>query len=171
MEADMDRDIRNTDLYQEIEEFFTAIYKPGSGLIVDGIDVTASPDGRYGAFTGSRLEAIEGPLVTRVCLVDLETGELEQITRGPNSDRLPRWSPDGKQLAFLSDRAEPGNFQLYVLQSDRFGEAMPAPTVDGTVEYFSWSPSGRYILLGVAGRGADLAGMQGATTTSKTAED
>jgi dipeptidyl aminopeptidase/acylaminoacyl peptidase len=171
METDMDRDIRNTDLYREIEELFTSIYKPGSGLIVDGTDVTASLDGRYGAFTGSRLETIEGPLVNRVCLVDLETGELEQITHGPNSDRLPRWSPDGKQLAFLSDRAELGNFQLYILQASRFGEAMPAPTVDGTVEYFSWSPSGRYILLGVAGRGADLAGVQGATTTSKTAED
>src|SRR5262249_21900778 len=57
------------------------------------------------------------------------------------------------------------------LRSDRVGEAKATPAVDGTVEYFSWSPDGRAILLGVAGLGAELAGAQGSGRTSGTAEE
>lgn len=166
----MDRDIRNTRLYQEIEAYITSTYQPGSGRIVDAAEVAAAPDGRTAVFTGSRLESIEGPLVTRLCLVDLETGAMEQITRGPNNDRLPKWSPDGQTLAFLSDRAQAGVYQLYLLGRGAVGEARSAPPVEGMVEYFSWSPDGRRILLGVAGLGADLAGMQGGGTTVKAGD-
>ncbi len=41
--------------------------------------------------------------------------------------------------------------------------------VEGWVEYLHWSPDGRRILLGVAGRGADVAGAQGAVTSKQTA--
>jgi dipeptidyl aminopeptidase/acylaminoacyl peptidase len=167
----VDRDIRSTKLYQEVEAFFDSIYKPGSGLIVDGEHVAVSPDGRYVAFTGKRLETIEGPFLTRLCLVDLQTGTFEQITHGPSSDFLPKWSPDGQLLAFLSDRSQPGSFQLYLLRTGQLGEAKRTPPVQGTVEYCSWSPNGRYVLLGVAGLGADLAGIQGGGTTARVEED
>jgi len=96
---------------------------------------------------------------------------MEEITQGPNSDRLPLWSPDGQKLGFLSDRKEPGNFQLYMINSPQFGEVKETPSVDGMVEYFSWSPDGQRILLAVAGRGADLSGMQGGGTIGKSQED
>jgi dipeptidyl aminopeptidase/acylaminoacyl peptidase len=73
---------------------------------------------------------------------------------------------DGSRLAFISDRAAPGRFQPYLLESGRVGEAAAAPEVEGTVEYLAWSPDGSAVLLGVAGLGADKAGAEGSGTTS-----
>jgi dipeptidyl aminopeptidase/acylaminoacyl peptidase len=70
-------------------------------------------------------------------------------------------------LAFLSDPAAPGDFQPFI----RNGDVLRAlPTVDGLIESMHWSPDGTRILLGVAGRGADLAGCQGGATISRAAD-
>ncbi|HXJ65726.1 MAG TPA: S9 family peptidase [Actinomycetota bacterium] len=162
----MDRDLRETPLYREIEEHFRKAMEPAFGTISGATDPAPSPDGRTVAFTGSKLEKLEGTPETRICLVDLESGDLREITGGPNHDRLPKWSPDGSRLAFLSDRAEAGRFHPYLLDSGRVGEAAAAPEVEGTVEYLAWSPDGSTVLLGVAGLGADRAGAEGSGTTA-----
>ncbi|MGH8181829.1 MAG: S9 family peptidase, partial [Steroidobacteraceae bacterium] len=107
---------------------------------------------------------------SRVCLTDLTTGDTRVLTFGPNTDRLPKISPDGRHIAFLSDRFRPGDFQLYLLDAAT-GECRATPPVDGWVEYLQWSPNGRRVLLGVAGHGADLAGAQGAATTKTAVQD
>ncbi|HEY7280095.1 MAG TPA: S9 family peptidase, partial [Actinomycetota bacterium] len=167
----MDRDLRSTPLYREIEEHFAKVLEPGFGRISGAMDPAPSPDGRTVAFTGARLDKLEGTADTRICLVDLESGDLREATGGPHHDRLPAWSPDGSRLAFLSDRAEPGRFQPYLLEAGRVGEAAAAPAVEGTVEYLAWSPDGASVLLGVAGLGADRAGAEGSGTTSRGPED
>lgn len=112
------------------------------------------------------MERLEGVPTTRICLAAVESASFEEVTTGPNDDRMPQWSPDGVHLAFLSDRRAKGHFQLYLLNAGRLGEAVAAPPVEGTVEYLSWSPDGRCVLLAVAGPGADLAGGQGSGTTA-----
>jgi len=161
----MDRDLRETPLYREIEEHFRRAYEPAFGRISGAMDPAPSPDGRTVAFTGAKLERLEGTPETRICLVDLGSGDLREITNGPHHDRLPRWSPDGTRLAFLSDRAEAGRFRPYLLATGTVGEAAPAPEIEGTVEYLAWSPDGSHVLLGVAGLGADKAGAEGSGTT------
>src|SRR5579884_806218 len=167
----MDRDIRQTPLYEEIQEEFRQALEPAFGKVSGAHNPAGSPDGHTITFTGTRLDKLEGVPYTRVCTVDAAGGPVHEITGGPNSDRSSQWSPDGDRLAFLSDRAEAGQFQLYLLDANRLGEAVPAPAVDGTVEYLSWSPDGSRILLGVAGRGADLAGGQGSGTLTAAEED
>jgi dipeptidyl aminopeptidase/acylaminoacyl peptidase len=54
--------------------------------------------------------------------------------------------------------------QLYLLDPIT-GAAHPSPQVEGWIEWLHWSPNGRRVLLGVAGHGADRAGIQGAVTT------
>ena len=161
----MERDLRDTPLYKEVAAYFTAIYEPGANWVSKGGTVTVSPDGRRAAFTGTVFHDLQSAPVTRVCLVDLASGEMQQVAAAQNSDRLPRWSPDGRKLAFLSDREGAGNFQLYLLNPDGSGAAHAAPVLNGTVEYFHWSPTGRSILLGLAGFGADLAGIEGGGRT------
>lgn len=163
----MQRDIRDTALYREAESLYRAFRRPGSGLIADAMEISAH-DTRA-VFTGTLVDAND-EAVSRVCLTDLTTGDTRVLTYGPNTDRLPKLSPDGRHIAFLSDRFRPGDFQLYLLDAET-GECRATPPVDGWVEYLQWSPNGRRILLGVAGHGADLAGAQGAATTKMAAQD
>ncbi|MBV9280514.1 MAG: S9 family peptidase [Chloroflexi bacterium] len=167
----VERDIRNTPLYREIEEHFLKVYRPAFGTISAPSQPAPSPDGRLVAFTGTRLDKLDAAPITRVCTVDVATGTVEELTGGPNDDRAPAWSPDGSRLAFLSDRREKGQFDLYLLEAGRMGEAVAAPAAEGTVEYVHWSPDGSRILLGVAARGADLAGVQGSGTTDRKSEE
>lgn len=164
-----ERDIRKTPLYEEVGDYFRAINAVGRDQVVDAADVTASPDGRWVAFTGTLYPDLESAPVTRICLLNLSTRELVRVASGEGSDRLPRWSPDGTRLAFISDRSQAGNFQLYLASGD--GSApCAAPNVDGIIEALQWSPDGRHLLLLVAGFGADLAGCQGGHTTVRLEE-
>ena len=106
----MERDLRSSPLYKEVEAYFEAIYAPRTNCVSDGCDVTVSPDGRWGAFTGTVFNDLQSAPVTRLCLVDLTNGALQEVAAVQNSDRLPRWSPSGQTLAFLSDRTEAGKF-------------------------------------------------------------
>ena len=163
----MQRDIRETALYREAESLYRTFRRPGSGLIADAAEISAHGD--QAVFTGTLIDS-GNEAASRICLTDLTSGDTRVLTFGPNTDRAPKLSPDGGQIAFLSDRHKAGDFQLYLLDVGS-GEARATPAVEGWVEYLHWSPNGRRILLGVAGHGADVAAAQGAATTKTAAQD
>jgi dipeptidyl aminopeptidase/acylaminoacyl peptidase len=161
----MDRDLRQTPLYKEVEEHFRRVYEPGFGKVTEPADPRPSPDGRWVAFTGSLWEKLEGTPKTRICLAPAgpeDAGaDVKQVSSGPGHDAGPRWSPDGGRLSFVSDRREKGRMQLHVLSVDGVGEAEPFPEIEGTIEDHSWSPDGSRILVLAAGLHADSAGAEG----------
>jgi dipeptidyl aminopeptidase/acylaminoacyl peptidase len=166
----LERDPRETPLYREAEALFRAIRQPGTGQISDAADIDVSSDGQRAVFVGTLMDQLEGAQPTRVCHVDLASGEVRILTFGPNTDRLPKYSPDGRHVAFLSDRHRAGDFQLYLLEPIS-GAARPTPFVEGWVEYLRWSPDGQRVLLGVAGHGADISGGQGAVTSQQVSQE
>jgi dipeptidyl aminopeptidase/acylaminoacyl peptidase len=166
----MQKDIRETALYREAETLYTTLRQPGTGQISDAAEVHVSPDGRRAVYAGVLMDTLEGASRTRICQVDLTSGDARILTFGPNTDRLPKYSPDARQIAFLSDRHSVGDFQLNLLDPAS-GAARSTPPVKGWVEYLHWSPDGRRILLGVAGYGADMSGVQGAVTSKQVAAD
>jgi dipeptidyl aminopeptidase/acylaminoacyl peptidase len=166
----MERDLRGTPLYQEVEAFFRSVLEPGFGTAEPAGDPVPSPDGRWIAFVGERLDRLEGHPEGRICLVPTDGGEVRQITHGPNDDADPRWSPDGRTLTFRSDRAGKGRHQLHALDADRPGEARLLATLPGTVEWHRWSANGTLILAGIAGGAAEQADALGSGTMGGEAE-
>jgi dipeptidyl aminopeptidase/acylaminoacyl peptidase len=164
------RDIRDSGLYRTAEMLFSAARRPGTGEVSDATDIHVSPDGAYAVFAGAIMERLEGTAPTRICQVDLESGALRVLTTGAPTDRSPRYAPDGRSIAFLSDRCQHGCFELYLLDPLN-GSVRETPPVAGWVEYLHWSPDGTRILLGVAGHGADLAGAQGALRGGQSCAD
>ncbi|HET9015114.1 MAG TPA: S9 family peptidase, partial [Thermomicrobiaceae bacterium] len=73
-------------------------------------------------------------------------GEPRQLSAGPWTDDLPRWSPDGAMLAFRSDRAERGRGQLYLLRGT-LAEAEPLHAFPAGIGAIHWSPDGRTIAV------------------------
>lgn len=84
-------------------------------------------------------------------------GSARQITPGVANDTGPRWSPDGRSLAFLSDRAKRGTNQLYLLPLAEGGEARALTDELGGVSAFRWLPGAgnRIAYLGVDARDPD----------------
>ncbi len=161
----MRTDFRDHPLFQQAEALSRAWLRPGTGEAATLGQLTASPDGRQAVAAASICEALEGVPSTRIALIDLGTGDLEILTQGPRSDTAPRWSPDGRSIAFLSDREQAHINRLRILDlASRTDRATPA--VDGFVEYVQWSADGSALLIAVAGYGSDLAGAQGAFSVS-----
>lgn len=147
--------------YSEAESLYRALRGPGSGQISDAAEIHVAPDGRHAVFSGTLMDKLEEEATTRICIISLETGFTRVVSFGPHTDRWPKYSPDGRTIAFVSDRHAVGDFQVYFLDPVT-GAARPGARVPGWVEYLQWSPDGKRVLLGVAGHGADVSGGQGA---------
>ena len=82
-------------------------------------DLQFSPDGTRVAFVVT--EPPKGERRARhIWLYDKKSGVVRQITFSAKDESSPRWSPDGRQLAFLSNRED--QQQIYVMRMDG-GEA------------------------------------------------
>jgi dipeptidyl aminopeptidase/acylaminoacyl peptidase len=162
----MQADIHQTSQFTEAQTLYARFRQPGGARVSDASDICVSSCQTSAVFAGLILDRIDSTPVSRVCRVSFETGRMQTLTSGPHSDRLPKYSPDDRLIAFLSDREELGDFQLYILDPSSC-EISNSASVEGWVEYFHWSPDGRRILLGVAGKGADVAGAHGAVTSRR----
>lgn len=105
-------------------------------------DPQFSPDGTRIAFTVTDPWKAE-KRTRHIWLYDLTAKQLRQITFSQKSEFFPRWSSDGKMLAFLSDR-EGEQQQVYLLRLAG-GEASAATKGKAGATALSWSPDGKAI--------------------------
>lgn len=97
-------------------------------------------------------------LYDHIYTFDIQTKQLKQITSGPYNDAgevwgtgnsSPQWSPDGKQIAFVSNRTrEPDsnrNTDIFVVSSEG-GDIRKLTTNEGPDESPQWSPDGKWIV-------------------------
>jgi dipeptidyl aminopeptidase/acylaminoacyl peptidase len=107
-------------------------------------DPQLSPDGKWVAYTVSTPSLQDNRNVARIWVVEVATGKSRQLTGGPGSDRQPRWSPDGKTLAFVSTRDS--GAQVWVLPIGG-GDARKVSHVADGVSDPLWLPDGSGLLV------------------------
>jgi dipeptidyl aminopeptidase/acylaminoacyl peptidase len=109
-------------------------------------DTQISPDGRRIVFTVRRIDEGKNKYFTRLWMADTETGEARPFTGDGHNDGQPRWSPDGAQIAFVSDRgSDQRGSQIYLIAPDG-GEASALTKLEeGEVSEIAWSPDGARI--------------------------
>ncbi|MDX6289366.1 MAG: tricorn protease [Blastocatellia bacterium] len=75
--------------------------------------------------------------------VPTEDGDIRQVTDGPARERNVSYSPDGKSLAFISDRS--GREELYVTTVDSQAEPQKLTDIDALKLGYNWSPDSKEI--------------------------
>src|SRR5262245_23154045 len=105
-------------------------------------DCQISPDGRHIAFGVQRVDKKTEKKYTNLWLAPTAGGTPRQFTYGDQVDWQPRWSPDSRQLAFLSNRGDEKQPQIYLIPIDG-GEARPLTDLKGEFGDLIWAPDGR----------------------------
>lgn len=106
-------------------------------------DPELSPNGEKVAYTVKKVNESK-KYESHLYLSSLRTGTSKQWTRGSHNDTYPRWSPDGKQLAFVSDRS--GNNQIWLISAEG-GEAKRLTNNETGASAPVWSPDGRTLII------------------------
>jgi dipeptidyl aminopeptidase/acylaminoacyl peptidase len=108
-------------------------------------DPQLSPDGQWVAYSVDKSTLETDKNETRIWIVAATGGDALPMTAEGVSSSHPRWSPNGKLLAFLSERND-GKKQVWFLNR-LGGEAQQLTETVQDVEDFSWAPDGRRMVL------------------------
>lgn len=107
-----------------------------------------SPDGKRVVYEVSRTNWEDNAFERDLWIVETVTGEGHQLTASKKSSTNAAWSPDGRWIAFLSDRpgqisgTPEGKKQIYVIAADG-GEARQLTKVETGVNILAWSPDSK----------------------------
>lgn len=105
------------------------------------LDASFSPDGKLVISAIQRVREKDQKKFTNLFIHKVPSGKTSQFTSGDQTDISPKWSPDGKTIAFLSNRDNEKQFQIYLISRDG-GEARKLTNLSGDFYAFNWSPDG-----------------------------
>lgn len=120
------------------------------------MDLTLSPDGKTVIFVVQRVDRKTEKKYSNLWLVPADGSvPAGQFTYGDQSDSAPQFSPDGQTVAFLSNRGDAKQSQIFLIPLTG-GEARPLTEMKGHFSGFAWSPDGTRIAFAFTEPDADV---------------
>lgn len=118
------------------------------GRLKDVRDPQCAPDGKSVAFVVSQVDVKEDkPGSGHIWTVGIDGRDERQITSSTDSEGSPRFSPDGKYLAFTSSRPGKAKGNQVWLLDRSGGEAFQLTEVKGRLQGYEWSPDSKRLAL------------------------
>jgi len=101
-----------------------------------------SPDGKFIIFTRGWVDKINDQSRSNVWIADIDGKRIRELTHGNWRDSSPIWSPDGKKIAFLSERDQ--TTQIHVMWLDT-GDVAQLTHIERAPGGLVWSPDGKWL--------------------------
>jgi dipeptidyl aminopeptidase/acylaminoacyl peptidase len=117
------------------------------GRLLEVKDVRLSPDGAWVAYVVEGADLERDARTSDVWMTSWDGARQVRLTSHAAADSSPRWSPDARQLAFLSERGSDDEIAQVWLLDLAGGEPRALTSVAGGVEEFDWSPDGKRLAL------------------------
>ena len=105
-------------------------------------DLQLSPDGSSIAYVVTVMDKAANRGASDIWLVPARGGEPRRLTSSPAADMNPRWSPDGRTIAFISTRS--GSPQVWKIDPNG-GEAVQLTRISTGTSGVIWSPNGTHL--------------------------
>ncbi|MEM7118341.1 MAG: S9 family peptidase [Chloroflexota bacterium] len=115
-----------------------------------------SPDGTAVVYSVQRVDPETEKKFSNLWLAPTGRGAAQQFTYGNQVDSQPKFSPNGRFIAFLSNRGNTNKpAQLYIIPVNG-GEARPVSNIKGSIGHFAWSPDGTQFVCAVCKTDAEV---------------
>ena len=108
-------------------------------------DPQISPDGRWIAYTIADTDKAANKRTTQIYLISITGGEPRLLTNEKQSSHSPRWSPDGRRLAFVSARDGESQIWTVELAEGSTGAVKRMTNISTGADAPIWSPDGKWI--------------------------
>ena len=115
-------------------------------------DAQISPDGKWVAYAVSTVDTTADKSDTDIWITSWDGTQHLRMTTSPESETSPRWSPEGRYLAFLSSRPGKARGNQVWLLDRNGGEAQQLTDVKGRLSGYDWSPDSKKLLLTMSDR-------------------
>jgi len=121
-------------------------------------DPQISPDGKKIVYVRRFADAATDKRYSNLWIINTDGTDQRPLTTGNRSDHMPRWSPDGTRVAYLSDAD--GKQQIYVRWMDT-GQTARITNLENSPDAINWSPDGKMLSFSafVPGKGPHLADL------------
>jgi len=109
-------------------------------------DPQPTPDGKWISYTLTTIDSLKDSRNADVWMISIDGSQDIQLTNSPDGESRARWSPDGRNLSFLSSRQESKGSQVWLMDR-RGGEGRRLTEIKGGINDYAWSPDAKKLLL------------------------